>query len=796
MTNLLLAFHVRERAPCLQENPVNQLVNNNGVSWIQASCIAAFSFFIAAPMAAQTGPVDVPLTDNLPRQHANAANDWSPQAGQAPGQGSPHSQNKELKKDERFANLFGEVTQLGHLPDSRASHAQSPAANAVFGAEAKGRETADLGDLLNQSKSTHGVSIQQRTPIVTETRVRGQRVGQVLASGSYWAPARMDLDTMMSKIDSRLIENAILVKGPYATRYGPGFRFVDLDFIHSPRSQNGPQLNGMTSANYHTNGAQWSGRQSLWGGGRNYGFHLSYGHRTGNDYETGFGTSLPSSYKSRDLFFAVGRDISPYESIEVNALRLDQTDVEFPGLVFDLNFLVTDGYELTYTNTNPMLGDRFTSEFWYNRTRFEGDTLRPGKNAQIPQLQLILPSFSGVDGIAITDGDALSAGYRFETTFLNFNCFGGQRETRIGTDLIFLNQELNDIEPEGALGDNNYPIPRSYSADVGMYIENVNQLSQRLTTTAGARIDGVFADAEDIVAGVATPISTLQSSDLRQDFLLGSAYLTGKYQLNSAWTLDVGGGFAMRPPTLSELYATSSFIGSLQRGLTFLEGDPQLNAEKLFQIDFGTHYETERLRYGAFGHYAWIHDYITYDLIAPAGGAAGLSQGAAFVNTDLATLAGFEAYGQYELNRMISLFGNISFLEGRDHSRNDPSRLSVNASRSGMVLDEEPLPGIAPLDSRIGLLFQDPSPNRCWGLEFSARVVDNQDRIAASLEEIATPGFTTFDIRGYRKIQQWLVTMGVENLGDRAYREHIDYRSGLGVFRPGFNYYVGTEVNY
>lgn len=130
---------------------------------------------------------------------------------------------------------------------------------------------------------------------------------------------------MMNKIDSRLIENAILVKGPYATRYGPGFRFVDLEFIHAPRYENGFEAHGMTSATFNTNGQQWYGRQSLWGGSDDYGFHISYGHQTGNDYTTGDGFAIPTSYKSRDLFVAMGYDLSASETLEINLLRLDQT---------------------------------------------------------------------------------------------------------------------------------------------------------------------------------------------------------------------------------------------------------------------------------------------------------------------------------------------------------------------------------------------------------------------------------------------------------------------------------------
>ena len=598
---------------------------------------------------------------------------------------------------------------------------------------------------------------------------------------------------MMSKIDSRLIDNLILIKGPYAAKYGPGFRFVDLDFIKAPRYRGGFQSHGSSSATYHSNGEQWYGRQSFEGGNDRYGFFVSYGHSTGNDYETGeSGFFMPSSYKSRDIFAAFGLDLSPTQSLEFNVLRLDQTDVEFPGLVYDLNFLVTDGYEVTYTNKAPGFADQFRAEVWYNRTRFEGDTLRAGKNRQIPELQISLQSFSGFDGFAVTDGDGLSGGYRLENTY-----FTGSGQVAVGTDLIILNQQLNDIEPAAPPFDNNFPIPRSKSIDVGIYVEDIEEINACWTMTAGARIDGVFADSDDIVDGVPIPQSFSKDANLEQDFLLGSAYLTSQYRLASGWSVNTGIGTAQRNPTLTELYVDSSFIGSLQRGLTFLQGDPELESEKMIQVDAGAQYEDSKTQLGVQTHYSWIHDYITYDLIDPAGNIDGFQQGAFFVNTDLATIAGAECYAQYAARNWLTLFGIASYTEGRDLARQSPARNSFLPDRSDLQgVGHEPLPGIHPLEARLGFVLQDPSPQRCWGIEFQARVVDNQDRVAESLEEVPTAGFTTYDIRAYRHIGSVLLTGGVENLTDKFYREHIDYRSGLGVFRPGVGGYVGAEWRY
>jgi iron complex outermembrane recepter protein len=227
--------------------------------------------------------------------------------------------------------LLGNVSAVSLLPSSRRGRATSPGADAILGDEATFRKTTDTGNLIGKTISARGVSSQQRTPITTDTRVRGERTGQLLATGSYWAPVRMDLDTMMSKIDSRLIQSLIVVKGPYSPRYGPGFSFIDIEMLSTPRYEGGFQAHGTSSADYLSNGQQWYGRQSVFGGSDDWGFRMSYGHRTGNDYTDGDGFELPSSYNSRDVNIALGHDIGKHKRAEFNYLRLDQTGVEYPG---------------------------------------------------------------------------------------------------------------------------------------------------------------------------------------------------------------------------------------------------------------------------------------------------------------------------------------------------------------------------------------------------------------------------------------------------------------------------------
>ena len=742
---------------------------------------------------------------------------------------SSSSERRSLVTQSRRATPFGGGSEL------------------VFGAEGRFRVTTDGGNLLGKSLFAPSVKVQQRTPVVTDPRVRGARAGRLLASGSYWAPARQDLDTLMSKIDSRIIGDVVVVKGPYSVRYGPGTNFIDFRLLESPRYDGGSERHGMTSFEYKANGEQIYGRDMVWGGGENYGYRVGYGHRTGNDYRDGSGFRLPTSYNSRDFDVALGYDFSDLSHLEFNYLRQDQTGMEFPGLVFDINALMTDGFELRYALEDQPAFDLLTVEGWYNRTRFTGDTSRSGKTRQIPTVNFneqlvsapgVVPTMPGQ--FLLTNVDGMSAGYRAAMSWGDIE----DEQLTIGTDMIRQGTQLNDIAPAHTVTlppplpflppivvpvpTRNFPIPRSRSMDIGLFADHTKYLNDSLSVTVGSRVDMVSTDAENMVTDLVraapgggfapTTISAIKQAGLNQHFTPWAVYATADYDVNTSWTITASAGHSVRPPDLTELYATGSFIGTIQPGLTFIEGDPEIDPERHTQIDLGTSVDLGSLRMNASGFFAWVNDYIVYDVIDPKVGLPPVpgdpfvpgtdNLGLALGNTDLATLTGFEFMAEQDLRNWVTAFAVVSYLEGRDHTRNKPTRLgavirgntpglSAASPRSFVAgTDDQPLPSIPPLEARLGFRFHDPDCDH-WGWEIEARVVNQQNRVASSLFEMPTPGFTAWNLRGYwRAFSDLTLIGGIENFTDNRYREHLDYRAGLGVFRPGINFYTAAELTY
>jgi iron complex outermembrane recepter protein len=690
----------------------------------------------------------------------------------------------------------------------------------ISGREAERRVTTDVGDLLGRSPSALGVGVQRRTPTVTEPRVRGSRVGQLAASGSHWVPARLDLDTALSKIDSRIIDDIAVFKGPYSALYGPGLHFMDVQLQHSPRYENGFQAGGATGVTYKMNGEQWRGRQALHGGAENWGFRFNYGHGVGDDYQAGDGSEFPSSYKSREIDLAFGFDLTEGRTIEFNYLRLDQTDIEYPGQAFDMDYLVTDGFELQYMSEEERFCDELLVEGWYNNTRFEGNAQSAGKRQQFPFLNYI--RYTGH-----TDVNSSSSGFRSAATWKSDD---EESALTAGVDMRHIGQELNEIS-SGRIGfnmwiDANSPIPRSEWINPGLFAEYETAVGDRLTMVAGTRVDwtntGVTDDPAKLQAlGLQQPQSSLAdilgTSEFDQNFDTWAAFARGRYELDRDWSLLFALGQGQRPPSLTELYAAQPFMFLLQNGLNNVTGDPHLLPERSWQIDLGIACEREQLRFGLNGFHAWVNDYITFENMdvfrAPPFGQIEQID-LKFVNTDLATFVGFEAYVEYDVTPSLTPFATIQYVDGRDRTRNgdfatreawpgSPSYRDYAQDRgfySGIAgAAEEPLPGITPLESRAGLRFQQGTEDPSWWFEISARMVADQDQVAASLLEQATPGFVVGDIRSAWNFgDQWSCVAGVENFTNEHYRDPLDLRSatGLSVYQPGVNFYFGTERRY
>jgi outer membrane receptor protein involved in Fe transport len=501
----------------------------------------------------------------------------------------------------------------------------------------------------------------------------------------------------------------------------------------------------------------------------------------------------------RDASIELGVDLTSWAHLEFGYMRLDQTGVEFPGQVFDTKFLSTDAWRARLTLDQQDWFDNFYVVGWYNTTDLKGDNQGADKRRQIPTLDAL-------NFVGFTDIGQSSAGYRTAMTW------GKAKDPQltVGTDMRWMTMTLNEFDSFFGLaipcGNTfNFPIPHSDQYVVGTFFEYIQPFADKLTLKFGGRGDYVymradhnapgFADCEAFDAFISQP-DNLGTTDLTHEQSLWMAYGTAEYKPSEHWTFTAAAGHAERPPTLTELYATGPFLAILQQGFTSIIGDPTLAPERLWQGELGFEMRYDRFRAGADAYYSWIQDYITYEAIGPAKQNGLFLPGnlenaltVRFVNTNLATIYGFEAYGETDLTCWLTPFVTTSYVNGTDDTRNN----------RGIIpgAPEEPLPGIVPWETKAGLRFHEGSESPRYGVEIFARYDARQNRVAASLLEQPSAGFVVWNLRSYWQVRKGLLlTAGVENIFDRNYREHLDLLTGIGVYQPGTNGYFGVELKY
>jgi outer membrane receptor protein involved in Fe transport len=664
------------------------------------------------------------------------------------------------------------ATSFGSTPP------QDPGSDLISGGEARLISATETAQILKQSVSIPTIEVRRRSPIDFDPYVRGYHFGQnyTQADGALWRPVRSDLDTALSKLDPSLIDNVIVIPGPYGLRYGPGFAFIDVVTSATPRYENAPEVHNRMGVTTRGNGGQFYGRDTVYGGGSDWGFAVNYGNRVGSDYKSGNGRKIPGSYSAQNFLGQLGFDLSEDSRIEFRYNRVDQTDTEYAGQFFDVDFLGSDAYSLNLVHEDPgHPWDRLVIGGWYNRTRFVGSTDRSDQKS---------PGFNVIDRVE----DALGAGFRGHTNG-DITSIGGrsvftfgddeEQHVSLGADFRYLSQSLEemfDVTGNPSFGTN---MPGARMADPGLFAEWSIPVGEYWTTALGGRVDWAHtaARAEEVRATTSLPGGT---SELMQNDVLYSFYLTNDVVLTDNLNGRFGFGHGQRPPTLLERYADGIFLGIIQSGFSRVIGDPTLRKERAWQLDASLSYDNCGWRGRLSGFHSWILDYVTY-----TGNEVSTVEGARLlrsINAELATLTGFEMYGERDLTERLTAFGSLRYVDGRDREI------------------DMPLAAIYPLEGRAGLRLVDRTGGNKWGLEFGARIVDNQDRLGAlrigttsvtdiiTLEE-STPGFSVLNLRGYLNVTDNLhVVAGIDNLTDRNYLEHLSLRL------PDTGRFVGTRV--
>jgi len=259
-----------------------------------------------------------------------------------------------------------------------------------------------------------------------------------------------------------------------------------------------------------------------------------------------------------------------------------------------------------------------------------------------------------------------------------------------------------------------------------------------------------------------------------------SANLGILYNLTDDLDLTLTLGRSFRSPALEERYKY------IDLGNKVRIGDPGLQPEGGYTVDAGFRvWKPEfNFRLNAFVNRfsnmivekpgAYIYKYNT----GPQAGTQDTLPALINSNVDQALLYGFDMKMDIQLTDCLVFHGSTSFVRGKD-TKND-----------------ENLPLIPPLNGRIGLkyrFFKDLSIN-----VYSGHYAE-QNKIAEG--ETETPGYSIYNLALYTRpidlnFAKLKLSGGIENMFNRAYRNHLSTNRGQLKIEPGRNVFLKAQLQF
>lgn len=293
---------------------------------------------------------------------------------------------------------------------------------------------------------------------------------------------------------------------------------------------------------------------------------------------------------------------------------------------------------------------------------------------------------------------------------------------------------------------------------VGGFGELSYQLNENNKLVSGLRIDQVEVDA-------------VQSAQERKE-TLPSAFIRfeNHHPEHDDGKTYIGLGYVERMPDYWELFSPKTGNDNVN---TFAN----IDIEKTLQLDFGYQHEHGHFNSWASAYAGLINDYVltTYK---PTGMMGMLE--AHTRNVD-ATIAGAEAGIGYQFTDRLQADISAMYAWGEN------------------TTDNTPLPQISPLEARVNLRYVQDKYN--FGLLW--RVVDGQNRISLNEGNIVgydnkqSAGFGILSLNGsYHVMDSVDVSVGVDNVLDRTYTEHLNKMGTSGTGLPTTEQFNNMGRNY
>lgn len=569
---------------------------------------------------------------------------------------------------------------------------------------------------------------------------------KILNNGSEMlgaCPARMDAPT--SYIAPENFDQINIVKGPQTVLWGAASAATvnfsrDMERFDSPTLKAQASVMAASNHRYDTNLDTTAGDQLGY-------VRLSANTSQSDDYKDGNGDKVAAKWQKWNTDVAIGFTPSDNTLLELSAGKGDG-EARYAGRGMDGSQFLRESLGLRVEQKN--ISDVFTkleAQVNYNNADHVMDnyTLRQPSAMDMGghEHEEMDTGMSGMhDGMDMGGSMAMSdPAMAMELARKTISARTAATFDWASYQLI-VGADANKNQHKGRMGGRDYKNALwEKDADfqnVGMFTESTWKLNGASKVVSGLRIDQ--AQVKDLRA------DEVSFNETRKE-TLPSGFI--RFENKSARNINsyIGLGYVDRMPDYWELFSpvhagsTNAFRG--------------VKTEQTTQLDMGLSHQSGPWSSWVSAYAGLINNYILMSYHHHEG-HSGDTAGAKNVD---ATIAGGEAGVSYTFNKQFSADANLAYAWGR----NDET--------------DKPLPQIAPLDFRLGLNYQQDQ----YSMGALLRLVSKQNRIALNQGNIVGQdlsegkGFGVFSVNaGYQVTPLVNVSMGIDNLFDKNYAEHLN----------------------
>lgn len=622
-------------------------------------------------------------------------------------------------------------------------------------AEIRESPARDVGEAL---ATTPGVWALRKGGIANEVVVRGMqsRDLNVLIDGQrIYGACPNHMDPPAFHVDFSEVDRVEVSKGPFDVRHEGSLGGVVNVVTRRPESglHASPNMAAGSWGYVNPSATLSYGRDeiTLLGG---------YSFRSSEPYADGSGKRFTESagYRPESIgseAFRVGTGwakawFRPAEghAVQVSWTRQTADHVLYPYLMMDAIDDDTDRAQVTYDAGAENAPLRLSAQVYYARVdHWMTDAYRTS-SAGAPR-GYSMGSMAGTR----------TAGGRVEATI--HKAIVGVEVSRRSWDVATYMARMQ-YEPQ-------YTVPDVTADFAGAYAETSVPLSARWTFNAGARLDHATSAANEgkAPADLYEAYNGTRSTSRSDVFPSGNVRFV--WRNDGGAEIGAGIGRTGRVPEPNERYLGLKRMGSDWVGNPDL--DPSLNTG----VDLSFTLRRSGLYLGASLFGEKVHDLVTLHGQPRVRAVPGVMNTIArsYVNND-ADLWGGEISAAISMTRRISVSGEVSYVRGTQQT--DPS----------LGITSGDLAEMPPLRARSSMRF---NAARAWA-EIEGVFSASQRRVDADLLEEETPGWGIANVKGGAMWRSLDLSLGVSNVFDRAYTEHLSYqrdpyRSGARVREPG-----------